>query len=86
MSDTQEIKEAMVAIVALVKEVQVLAKDGLTYSDAGSLVLHFATDEIFRKKFILAFEGISKIPAELKEIDTVGGLEIITAVIEEIRS
>jgi len=86
MSDIQEMKEAMVAIVALIKEVQVLAKDGLTASDAGSLVLHFATDEQFRTKFILAFEGLSKIPAEIKEIDAVGGLEIITAVIEEIRA
>ena len=86
MSDIQEMKEAMVAVVALVKEIQLLSKDGLTAQDAGSLVLHFATDEKFRTKFILAFEGLSKIPAEIKEIDAVGGLEIITAVIEEIRA
>lgn len=86
MSDVQEMKEACVAVVALVKEIQVLAKDGLTPADAGSLVLHFATDDIFRKKFILAFEGLSKIPSELKEIDMVGGLEIITAVVEELRN
>jgi hypothetical protein len=86
MSDVQDIKEASVAVVALVKEIQVIAKDGLTPADAGALVLKFATDDAFRTKFRLAFEGLSTIPAEFKEIDMVGGLEIITAVIAELRS
>lgn len=86
MSDVQEIKEACVAVVALVKEIQALSKDGLTPADAGSLILKFTTDDAFRTKFVLAFEGLSKIPAEFKEIDTVGGLDIITAVIAELRN
>lgn len=86
MSDVQDIKEACVAVVALVKEIQVLAKDGLMPADAGALVLKFATNDEFRAKFISAFEGLSTIPAELKEIDMAGGLEIITAIVEELRS
>lgn len=86
MSDVQEMKEAAVAIVVLIKEIQTLAKDGLQFSDTGSFVLHYATDKVFRDKVTIAFEGLSKIPAEWKELDTVGGLEIITAIIEEIRT
>lgn len=64
----KETSEAIVGLVALAKEVAVLAKDGLDVSDAVALAKKVATDEVFRDKITSAVQNCGAIPAELTPV------------------
>lgn len=84
--DVKESKEALVAVVLLVKEISKAAKDGLDLSDAVALGSKFVADEKFREKLVKGVQGIDKLPAELKDIAASEALELLGALYEQLKA
>lgn len=83
--DVKESKEAIIALAAIGKVVIDLAKDGVDFGDAVALGSKLVTDEKFRAKVTAGVQGIDKIPAELKDIAASEALDLIEALINEIK-
>lgn len=83
--DVKESKEAIIAVAAIGKVVIDLAKDGVDFGDAVALGSKLVTDEKFRAKVTAGVQGIDKIPAELKDIAASEALDLIEALINEIK-
>lgn len=81
----QETKEAVVASIKLGKFIAAQAKDGLDLKDAGALAAKIAGDAEFRGALLAGFEGASKIPAEVKDLDFSEGILLAQAVVEELK-
>ena len=84
--EVKESKEALVALVALGKAVAVLAKDGLDLGDAVALGTKLIGDEKFRSKLAAGVQGLDQIVPELKDIAASEALELIEAIISEIKA
>jgi len=84
--EVKESKEALVALVALGKAVAVLAKDGLDLGDAVALGSKLIGDEKFRAKLAAGAQGLDQIVPELKDIAASEALELIEAIISEIKA
>ena len=84
--DVKESKEAIVALAAIGKVVIDLAKDGVDFGDAVALGSKLVTDEKFRAKVTAGVQGIDKIPAELKDIAASEALDLIEALINEVKA
>lgn len=84
--DVKESKEALVALAAIGKVVIDLAKDGVDFGDAVALGTKLVTDEKFRAKVTAGVQGIDKIPAELKDIAASEALDLIEALIDEVKA
>lgn len=84
--DVKESKEALVALAAIGKVVIDLAKDGVDFGDAVALGSKLVTDEKFRAKVTAGVQGIDKIPAELKDIAASEALDLIEALIDEVKA
>ena len=84
--EVKESKEALVALVALGKAVAVLAKDGLDLGDAIALGSKLISDEKFRAKLAAGVQGLDQIVPELKDIAASEALELIEAIISEIKA
>lgn len=83
--EIKESKEALVALAAIGKVVIDLAKDGVDFGDAVALGSKLVTDEKFRAKVTAGVQGIDKIPAELKDIAASEALDLVEALINEIK-
>lgn len=84
--EVKNTKEVVVALVKLGKEIAKAAKDGLDVKDIGAIGMKIAADEAFRGAFIAAFEGASEIPAEVKDISFEEGIELVLALIAELKA
>lgn len=84
--DVKESKEAVVALIGLGKVVAELAKDGLDISDAMALGSKLIADSAFRAKLLAGVQGLEKIPAELKDIAASEAIELIEAIVDEVKS
>ena len=84
--EVKESKEALIALVALGKAVAVLAKDGLDLGDAVALGSKLIGDEKFRAKLAAGVQGLDQIVPELKDIAASEALELIEAIISEIKA
>lgn len=84
--DVKESKEALVALAAIGKVVIDLAKDGVDFGDAVALGSKLVTDEKFRAKVTAGVQGIDKIPAELKDIAASEALDLVEALIDEVKA
>lgn len=65
----QETVEALNAVFAITNFIVERAKDGVQLADAGALVEKLLIDEEFKKLIANGFAGLSKIPAEMKDLD-----------------
>lgn len=86
MAGVKELKDSLIAIVALGKAVAEAGKGGFDLGDLGSLVSKFVSDEAFRGKLDAGVKGIEQVGVELSDIDAAEALEVITAVLVELRS
>lgn len=84
--DVKESKEALVALAAIGKVVIDFAKDGVDFGDAVALGSKLVTDEKFRAKVTAGVQGIDKIPAELKDIAASEALDLVEALIDEVKA
>ena len=81
----QQSKELVVGIVALAKEAMALGKDGFQPADALQFVKDVATNEEFRNKMLLAVQGVDQVPAEWSPVTIEKVVEIVAAVVDELR-
>jgi|GEM_PF-2263275 len=85
MIGTTETKEAIVGINELILVVAVLLKDGFQPgSDMTSFVTKLVSDSNFRSVLMKAQDGANKIPAEMKDLDLMEGIELAKLQIEYI--
>jgi hypothetical protein len=69
MHGTKELQEAIEASMELLGYILELAQDGLTIGDGFDIAQRIATDDAFRGKMLVAMDGMSKIPDEIKDLD-----------------
>ena len=76
----KETKEAYIGANELGIFIAGRMKDGVGFDDAFALIKKLATDEdpAFKEVMRKAFEGISKVPAEVRDIDMIEGMELAT--------
>lgn len=87
MSDgINETKEFLVGAIKLGKFVASKAKDGIDWSDAIAIGQKIATDDEFRSALFFGIAGIQNIPSEIKDLTFPEGVELVTAIVNEIRS
>jgi len=72
----KELKEALVGVNELAIFLAERMKDGVGVDDAMAVFTKLTSDAEFKDKMSAAFEGISLIPAELKDVDLSEGMEI----------
>jgi hypothetical protein len=84
--DVKEVKEAAVGLVKLAKVLAELAKDGIDWKDGAALAAKIVGDEAFRSALVDAVDGVAKIPAEVGDLKLDEGLEIVMAVITELKA
>lgn len=84
--EIKESKEAVIALVALGKVVAKLAADGLDMSDAVALGSKLISDADFRGKLTAGLQGLDKVVPELKDIAASEALELIEAIVHEIKA
>ena len=53
-----------------------LMKDGFQVADFGALMLKLQSDEMFKEKLMKAYENIGMVPAEIKDISMVEGMNL----------
>ena len=74
-----ETKEALHGILVVGALLAKQAKDGLKLDDAAALVDKFVNDEAFKLAVTNAVNGIEKVPAEVKDLDVMEAVELVTA-------
>lgn len=84
--EVKESKEALIALAAIGKVVIDLAKDGVDFGDAVALGSKLISDSSFRSKVTVGIQGSDKIVDELKDIAASEALELIEALISELKS
>jgi hypothetical protein len=84
--DVKETKEAVVGLVKLGVVLADLAKDGIDWADGAALASKIVSDEAFRSALMAAAVGVSSIPAEIKDIKLEEALELVMAVIAELKA
>lgn len=78
----KEVKEVTAAIMEISVGIAAVLKDGYQASDIAALFKAFAEDEGMKKKLGDAAEGISKVPAELKDLDWNERIELGTIMLQ----
>lgn len=78
MSGIKETKEFVVGVNEVGVEICKVAKDGLQVSDAASLYIAIQSSPELQAKLVAAFQGAQAIPAEVKDLDLVEGVELVT--------
>ena len=81
--DVKETKEIIEALGELIKELRVLAKDGVDWSDGIALVTKLVKEDEFRQKLVVGIQGADKIIAELKDLDGAEAVQLIQAIVDE---
>jgi hypothetical protein len=83
MLGVQETKEALHGVNRLVIEIAKLLKDGFQPgADVTAFVQMMLLDGVFKKALLAAQEGADKIPAEMKDLDMLEGIELAKIQIE----
>jgi hypothetical protein len=74
----KETKEALIGINELAVAIAGALKDGLQVGDAAYLWAKLQSDPAMSAKLMAAYEGASKIPAEVKDLDLGEGIELLS--------
>ena len=73
----KETKEVVVGVNELAIELVKHFKDGVQFTDALGLIETLKTNEDFKAKLVAAYENIQAVPAEVKDISLVEGMELV---------
>jgi hypothetical protein len=76
MVGIQETKEVLIAANELTLVVIKHVKDGIAVSDIPAIVSELMTSDAFKLALVDAITGITNVPAEIKDIDFVEGMEL----------
>lgn len=75
MKETVEVLDAAGDLGAvIVRHLKAKKGSGLGFSDAGAIALELATNPELKAALQRAADGIQNVPAEIKNIDALGGL------------
>ena len=72
----KELKEALVGVNELAIFIAMRLKDGIGLDDAMAIWSKLSSDEEFKQKMVAAYDGISQVPAEIKDLDLAEGIEL----------
>lgn len=72
-----ETKEALVAVNEIALHIVKLLKDGFQASDVVAFFDVLKNDPEFSAKLLAGFNGIGKVPAEIKDIDINEGMDLL---------
>ena len=78
----KELQEAIEAILEISIKIGSVLKDGYQPADLALVFDLFAKDEEMKKKIAAAYDGISKIGGEVKDIDIHEGIELTIAIVK----
>jgi hypothetical protein len=76
MLGIQETKEVLIASNELTLVVIKHVKDGIAVSDIPAIVSELIASDSFKLALVDAITGITNVPAEIKDIDFVEGMEL----------
>ena len=76
MLGIQETKEVLIASNELTLVVIKHVKDGVSVADLPAIVSELMTSDSFKLALVDAITGITNVPAEIKDIDFVEGMEL----------
>lgn len=82
VAGVKELKEAIEAILEISLKIGSVLKDGYQPSDLGAIFELFSKDSEMKNKIALAYDGISKIGGEVKDLEIAEGVEIAIALIQ----
>lgn len=78
----KELKESVEAIMEISLRFASVLKDGYQASDLSVLFELFSKDEILKKKIHEAYEGITKVGGEIKDLDTKESIELAVVLLQ----
>lgn len=78
----KETKELLTGLNTLAIELINVLKDGVSASDAVTLLAHISSSDSLKKALEDAYQGISAVPTEIKDINLAEALELAALQIE----
>lgn len=88
----KDTKEALDGLNEVALEIVKVAKDGIQVHDAAAIVEVLLLKPEFKAKLVSAVEGIANVPAEIKDLDLMEGVELakfefdgVKKIIEELK-
>jgi hypothetical protein len=73
-----ETKEALVGLLAITELLASEFKDGVQAADVADIILKITANDDLKKKLLDAYNGIDKVPAEVKDMDIAEAVELLT--------
>lgn len=77
MESIKELSEAIVGVNEVGIELIKQFKDGVQFSDFEAFYMAFTQNLDFKNKVLAAYEGLSKVPAEIKDLDLTEGIQLL---------
>jgi hypothetical protein len=82
---TKELQEAIIGVMALVKEIKALTADGAQLSDLPALLAKYEGDADFKAKIDSAIADISNAKFEVSEIDLQDGVDLLLCLLQALK-
>jgi hypothetical protein len=83
MSNT-ETKEALVGLLAITELLASEFKDGVQVADFADIALKIQGNEELKKKLMEAYNGIDKVPSEVKELSVAEAIDLVAFAIPQL--
>ena len=78
----KELKDTIEALLEVSLKITSVLKDGYQATDLALIFELFTKDEEMKKKIALAYDGISKVGGEVRDIDISEGIELTVSMIQ----
>ena len=82
----KETKEVLIALMQLSAILAESFKDGVQAHDFAEIIVKFQANPELQAKFMAAYSDINKIPSEVKDIDVAEGIDLVIALLPEIKN
>jgi hypothetical protein len=77
MAGINETKEVLIGANEVALLMIKLLRDGVQFSDFEQVYMNLMQNSEFRAKVLTAYEGVSAVPAEVKDLDLGEGVELV---------
>lgn len=77
MAGINETKEVLIGANEVAILMIKLLKDGVQLGDFEQIYMNMMQNSEFRAKVLTAYEGVSQVPAEIKDLDLSEGVELV---------
>lgn len=82
----KETKEAIIGFISLAALLASVFKDGVQASDIAVIIAKIQGSPELQAKLIEAYNGIDQVPSEMGDIDLSEGVELVIAILPEIKN